>query len=113
MCAASKSAAVVFAGLEPGAPRASIGGHPTHIHADIRFILHPKLVSVAGLATENKSATASTSWQDTTYPLDPATPRDPVFELRLYWHVMTASNAYRATGLLGDAPLELRLPRRA
>ena len=36
-------------------------------------------------------------------PLDPATPRDPVFELRLYWHVMTASNAYRATGLLGIA----------
>jgi len=70
-----KSAAVVFAGLEPGAPRASIGGYPTHIQHDIRFILHPKLVIDCSVVTsfallvwrvENKSATASASWQATT-----------------------------------------------
>ena len=53
MCAKSKSAAVIFAGLEPGAPQRHIEGYPTSY---IRFILHPNEARLCSSAVEMELA---------------------------------------------------------
>eukprot|EP00964_Phaeocystis_antarctica_P025366 scaffold14251_cov78-Phaeocystis_antarctica.AAC.1 len=66
MCAKSKGAAVVFAGLEPRAVEC-IRAAPCCYRLSV--------FRVAGLVRAKKSATAT--WPAAASPLDPATPRDP------------------------------------